>query len=282
MQSQNRTRSRRIQTSGQRSQDNETPGGTRYWTQTVDDYSSFGWVSFHHHKSKMIDRLGQVVEEGEGLGHKVKFIRADNAGENEKPLEDYCKKKGFILELTASNTPQLNGRVERRITVNTQQANAQMYTAQFEQESCEKYWAESVRVANFLENVTMNSVCSLPPLEMFYGRKVLTMKLLQPFERIGVVANRSKIQEKFGAKGTKMIHLGRQAANRPADTYRFLNIATKKTCNLQDVTWLDFSRPNPKQNVSIFVQDPEMMDQGDGIDDNEVPDNVQESEVQTP
>src|SRR5210317_2162293 len=259
----------------------ETPGGTRYLTQVLDDYSSFGWSSFHHHKSKLVDRLDQAVVECEGLGYKVKFIRADNAGENEKPLEDYCKKKGIILELTASNTPQLNGRVERRIAVNIQRANAQMYAAQFEQESREKYWAESVRAANFLENVTMNSVRPLPPFEMFYKRKVPTMKLLQPFGRIGVVANRAKIQAKFGAKGTKMIHLG-QASNRPADTYRFLNIATKKTCNSRDVTWLDFSRPNPRRNVSIFVQDPAMMSQGAGIDDNEVPDNVQDTEVQTP
>ena len=39
----------------------ETPSGTRYWTQMVDDFSSYGWVEFHHHKSKILDRLKQTI-----------------------------------------------------------------------------------------------------------------------------------------------------------------------------------------------------------------------------
>ena len=90
----------------------ETLSGTRYWTQVVDDYSSFGRVYFHHQKSKIVDRLKSVVSECKGKGMNVQFIRADNAGENEKPMEEYCRNEGITLELTPSNTPQLNGRVE--------------------------------------------------------------------------------------------------------------------------------------------------------------------------
>ena len=80
--------------------------------QVVDDYSSFGWVCFHHHKSKIVNRLKSVVNECKGEGMNVQFIRADNAGENKTPMEEYCRSEGITLKLTPSNTPQLNGRVE--------------------------------------------------------------------------------------------------------------------------------------------------------------------------
>jgi hypothetical protein len=249
----------------------ETPGGTRYWTQMVDDFSSYGWVEFHHHKSKILDRLRKTITECEGKQYAVKYIRADNAGENEKPLMDYCREKGIELELTASNTPQLNGRVERRIAVITQRANAQMFAAGLNESTRKILWAESVNTANFIENVTVNSVRKVTAYELFHGHKPKVVKFLQPFGRLGVVAKRETLKTKFAHNGTKLVHVG-QAINRPGDTYRMYNPATKKCSNTRDITWMAFTRPDPKRDLSIFIKDPSLTVSSVGIEDREVPD----------
>jgi hypothetical protein len=49
--------------------------------------------------------------------YEVKFLRCDNAGEN-KSTKNLCNKLGFAVDLkfTAPDTPQQNGRVERKFT----------------------------------------------------------------------------------------------------------------------------------------------------------------------
>ena len=90
-----------------------TLGGNRYWIQVVDDYTWFGWVHFCKKKNEMGPYMKSLVETLAGMGHKVAYIRCDNAGENEKPLETLCNQNGATLELTAPDTPQQNGVVEK-------------------------------------------------------------------------------------------------------------------------------------------------------------------------
>ncbi len=71
----------------------------------------------------------EVVTELKGVGYEVKYLRWDNAGENERPLRDYCKEKGVILDLTAPVTPQMNGVTERKIAVLMGRGNSQMYAS---------------------------------------------------------------------------------------------------------------------------------------------------------
>ena len=59
------------------------------------------------------DALEPLLIKLKGRGNPVKYLRSDRAGENKKLLGDECDKFGIIPELTAANTPQINGVVER-------------------------------------------------------------------------------------------------------------------------------------------------------------------------
>jgi hypothetical protein len=54
-----------------------------------------------------------------------------------------------------------------------------------------------------------------------------------------------------------------------AGTYRMYKIDKNSIVESRDVTWNDWSRPDPKRNVSIFVQQPTTLKEIPGIDDKE-------------
>jgi hypothetical protein len=47
---------------------------------------------------------------------KVKYFRCDNAGENTKFKEEISVIGHYIFEFTAPNSPQQNGKVERKLS----------------------------------------------------------------------------------------------------------------------------------------------------------------------
>ena len=62
-----------------------------------------------------------------GRNEEVKYMRCDRARENVKQLKELCEEFGITPELTASNTPQMNGVVERTL----ERAMAMLYNASF-------------------------------------------------------------------------------------------------------------------------------------------------------
>ena len=59
------------------------------------------------------------------------------------------------------------------------------------------------------------------------------------------------------------------AKNHQAGTYRMYKVDTKAIVESRDVTWDEWTRPDPKRDVSIFVQEPETLIETPGIDDKE-------------
>ncbi|MCP4748317.1 MAG: transposase family protein [Desulfobacteraceae bacterium] len=93
-------------------------GGNMHWLLVLDDCTDNGFSFFLKEKSQtsevMIPFL-KLLERHFGKG--VKYIRCDNSGEN-TALQKECVKAGLGIgfEFTAPNTPQQNGRVERKFT----------------------------------------------------------------------------------------------------------------------------------------------------------------------
>ena len=80
------------------------------------DATDYAWSFFLKEKSELKDVMLSLVRElQEKYGVTVKAIRGDNSGEN-NAFEKLCKQEGMGIqfEYTAPNTPQQNGRVERR------------------------------------------------------------------------------------------------------------------------------------------------------------------------
>ena len=85
--------------------------------------------------------------------YEVKYLRCDNAGENLKTKE-VCLEEGLgvTFEFTAVNTPQQNGRVERRYATLYGRVRGMLNAAKLIKTFSSGLWAECARTATILDN----------------------------------------------------------------------------------------------------------------------------------
>jgi hypothetical protein len=70
-------------------------------------------VHFGKSKSQIGQCAKALVTQLKAEGCDIKCLRCDPGGEN-RPMEVFCKEQGITQEITAANTPQQNGVVERK------------------------------------------------------------------------------------------------------------------------------------------------------------------------
>jgi hypothetical protein len=130
----------------------------------------------------------------------------------------------------------------------------------------EKLWCEAVDCANDLENVSASTVRGLFPGEMMTGKLSKLFPVPQPFGRIACVTVQKKFEAAWKEKSVKHVMVG-HAKNHAADTCRMCNPTTKATSKTLDITlWAEWEKVDPKSNVSIFNQDPELPKGPMGLD----------------
>jgi histone deacetylase 1/2 len=179
-----------------------------------------------------------------GAGHKPKFVRCDDAGENSKQLKKVCENQGVKMEFTAPHTPQHNGVVERGFVTVRQRALAMMLSAKFTDEYQGLLWAEAVHTATRLTNSTVNSVTKKSPDDVFYGETNTRRpyKLYRQFGRVGWVTIREGVK-KLDARSIKCVFLG-YSDDHSQDTYRMYNHETNTVVNTRDVKWSEWHGTN--------------------------------------
>jgi len=211
----------------------KSAAGNKYWTMVVDDYSRFKWSGFIHAK----DLIGKVVEpilkKLKGMKRDCKFLRCDNAGENEKYLKDLCYKYGAEPEFTAPYTPQMNGVVERAFVTVRDSGLAMMLDARLTDAIQSKLWPEAMHAATNLNNITVTQQKKKSPFELFHGKQPKNYNNLVEFGRIAYITYRTG-RNKLETKAEKCLILG-QAQNHPSDTYRVYKHSTKKVIITRDV-----------------------------------------------
>lgn len=147
-----------------------TPGGNRYILTLIDDYSRYTSVYFLKHKHEVFKNLCSYVEETENhFGRRIKAIRSDRGGEyiGDKNQE-FLRKRGIVHQLTVSHTPQQNGVAERKNRTLTEMARCMLFDADLHN----KYWAEAIRTANYLQNrlPTKAIAHNKTPFELWHGK----------------------------------------------------------------------------------------------------------------
>ena len=130
----------------------ETSAGNKYWICVVDDKTRKSWSEFRRTKSEIVKIVEKKIEDLKNMGHTVKYLRCDNAGEHQSKMTEMCKKYNIEMEYTAPYTPQMNGVVERRIAVLLNGARAAMYAANFNEETRKKLWAEAISYTETVRN----------------------------------------------------------------------------------------------------------------------------------
>jgi hypothetical protein len=247
-----------------------TLNGHKCWIQVVDDFTRYGFCEFNKNKKGMGAFIRKLIEKLRAMGMEAKYLRCDNAGEHMKDMLAPCDEFAMVLELTAPNAPQMNGVVERRFVILKQRALAMMISADLVKTIREKLWCEAVDCANDLENISASAVRGLFPGEMMTGKLSKLFPMLQPFGRIACVTIRKKFKAAWKEKPVKHIMVG-CAKNHTADTCRMHCPTTKAISETRDVAlWAEWKKIDPKSNMSIFNQEPDLLNEPMGLDAVEV------------
>ncbi len=130
-------------------------GGARVWLCVVDDATGFVWNRMLKAKSEAPKKIQQMIRKLHDRKTPVKYVRLDNAGELrklakecEESKEQYLREVKF--EFTGRDTPQRNGKVERKIAVMTRRVRSTLNSAKLSKAYRQKLWGECIM---YLEDV---------------------------------------------------------------------------------------------------------------------------------
>lgn len=215
-------------------------GGGKFWLVVVDDATNLTWSYFLKKKNKLAKTMVSHLLQMKASGTKVKAIRCDNAGENRK-LEDECKKLPDLahikFEYTPRDSPQYNGKCERKIAVLTGRVRSVLTAARLPQKLRERLWAEAASHVTDVENLLMSKTYNL---SAYKACNIDTPKaeMLRQFGEMGIIKWGPSIKGKLTNRGLPIMYLGR-AKNHAGDTHRMLNINTLKVLISRDAIWLN-------------------------------------------
>ena len=219
----------------------------------VDDKTRKSWSKFRNTKGDLAKIVEEYFEYLKGMGHAVKYLRCDNAGEHQAKLQKVCEKFGVQLEYTAPYTPQMNGVVERRIAVLLGGARAIMFSANLADDAKKKLWAEAVSYMETTRNSMSTTKNKESANKLFYGKHPSFLSNMVEFGRVGYVTKRDKMKGKIEDRAIKCVMVG-YGRNHSGDTYRLYNPATKRILLSRDVTWSDWKMTDPTKDMNIFAQ----------------------------
>ena len=106
---------------------------------------------FFETKSDTCERVIRFIKNLRAQNYPVKFIRCDNAGENQI-LQQQCDREilNVRFEFTGPDTPQYNGKIERRFATLYGRVRVIVNEAKVPDEMRNKLWAEACNHATIL------------------------------------------------------------------------------------------------------------------------------------
>lgn len=215
-------------------------GGSKYWLLVMDDATGFIWSYFLRYKSQVKDKMVELIKHLDRKhNYNVKYLRCDNAGENIK-TEEECHKQGLgvTFEYTSPNTPQQNGRVERKFATLYGRVRSMMNAARLTGALRTGLWAECGRTATNLDNMDCDNKEKEPRYKRFMGEDYKGFQHIQKFGEVGIMTQKEKLKAKIKNRGIPCLYLG-HADNHASDVARLLKLETKKVVRSRDVRWLN-------------------------------------------
>lgn len=268
-------------------------GGAKYWLLIIDEATGFAFSYFLKRKNETAQIVVNLIKHLHTKGKTTKYIRCDNAGEN-LATERLCNQQGLGIdfEYTAPNSPQQNGRVERRFATLYGRVRSMLNAAQLNQEFRKGLWAECARTATYLDNQDCeNSENKRPRFTEFYGRDDKSFPYIRRFGEVAVVKTGNKIQNKLENRGEPALYLG-HAEKHSDEVSRFLKLTTKRVIRSRDARWLDktfleWTRENGNilPNVDGFDYDTSSEDEDYNAQEIDIPEenesvNIDESDAE--
>ena len=254
-------------------------GGAKFWLLVMDDKTGKTWSYFLKAKSELKNKLISLIRHLKmKYGIEVKQLRCDNAGENIKAQEEAEKQGlGLEFEFTAPDTPQQNGRVERKFATLYGRVRAMLNRAQVTPNMRSKLWAEAAKSAEDVENLSVAPGESEPPHKQFFGEDAKHFWFLRRFGEVGIAKKGPSIKSKMTNPGIPVMFLS-HAVDHTSDVYRVMNLETMRVVNTRDVRWLnqnfreykikqgDWNTDDDEDDEEILLDDEEFIEEEDNID----------------
>ena len=215
-------------------------GGSKFWVLFVDDFSDFLFGTYMKKKSDLAaEGIKLIKKMRNNFGVIIKTIRCNNAGEN-KTLEKEIINEGMNIrfEYTATNTPQQNGRVERKFATIYGRVRSMLTGAGIEGELRKALWAEAGNTAINLMNVQVSERMNKTPYEKFTNHETLPRyaSSLRAFGEVGIILKGEKMKSKIFDRGQRAIMVGYGTQN-GNEVYRMYKTDTRKITLTRDVRW---------------------------------------------
>jgi hypothetical protein len=212
--------------------------GNKHWMLVLDDATDMVWSMFLKTKAETTERMLGFFSKMKDRGTPVHRVRLDNSGENRK-LRDSTQHMNIHYEFTAPNTPQQNGRVERKFAILYEYMRSMLNSAQLPEELRQKLWAEAAHHATDITNGICTTNNPIPPYKKFYKVNPPYFPHLKTFGEIAVFAVKvnKKISAKTDNRGNIGLYLGR-APDHSVDTHRMYNLATQRVLLSRNVRFM--------------------------------------------
>ena len=177
----------------------------KYFFTIVDDFSRFTWVTLLKSKGEVQNQIKNFITLLETqFNSKVKTIRSDNGPEFILP--DFYASKGIIHQRSCVETPQQNGRVERKHQHILNIARALMFQSNLPS----SFWSYAVRHAVYLLNRVPSSAINFKtPFEILFNHPP-NYHDLKVFGCLCFVSTQMANRSKFDPRAKKAVFIGFQ------------------------------------------------------------------------
>jgi transposase InsO family protein len=182
----------------------EALGGEMYVLTILDDYSRFSDVVCINRKSSVTDELIAVLTRWQRqTGYPVKCVRTDQ-GTEYYGLDKYCREQGIIHEMSATYTPEQNGRAERLNRTLIERTRAILH----EHNAPKLMWAYAIQVAAMLRNcMPSNGHKTMTPHQLLFDKKP-NVEFLRVFGCAATVHTPKKKRDKLSRTSVQGVFIG--------------------------------------------------------------------------
>ena len=233
-------------------------GQNKYWLLIQDEFSDHVWSYFLKAKSELPDTvLKWIYSFHKNTKYTIKSFRLDNAGENKafKNLIDTIPDLNIKFEFTAPNTPQHNGKVERKFATLYGKVRSMLNSARLS--TCLRHglWAQCAKLATQLENIIVTTPNDQSACEKVFGTNPAWINHMHIFGEVAMVAYRNKIKGKLADRGLPVLFIG-YSENHSPDVYQFYKLETRATIESRDVIWINKNYTEYMELVGKTVTSP--------------------------
>ena len=178
--------------------------GAKYFLTIVDDFSRAVWTHLLLEKSEVRQVLQNFCAYAEKQFDKpVRVVRSDN-GTEFMCLTSFFKSKGIVHQTSCVDTPQQNGRVERKHRHILNIARSLLFQASLPV----SFWGEAILTAAYLINRTPTKVLQdRTPYELLHG-ETPSYEYIKVFGSSCYTHKRSRDKDKFGERSRRCIFVG--------------------------------------------------------------------------